>query len=115
MEDQEREEIVLCIEGLEKMLKKIDLKGQKYFDHLCDEHGEVKDYESFRKFFDSFLTKFPKKELTCKYNTEEEARHVWNTIDINQNQKLDSDESMNLVKAMLKYVIGILRKHYKII
>lgn len=113
-EDQEREEIILCIEGLEKMLKKLDSKGMQYFYRLCFEHGEVSDFISFRKFFDSFLTKFPKNEITSKYNTDLEARRVWSKIDTNFNEILDKDESINLVKEMLTFVINILKSSYNI-
>lgn len=114
MEDQEREEIIICIEGLEKMIKKLEKKGMQYFHHLCEEHGEVSDFNSFRKFFDSFLTKFPKKELTLNHNTDEAARKVWTRIDTNLNEELDKDESVNLVKEMLLFVINILKEKYNI-
>ena len=114
MDDQEREDGILCIEGLEKMLRKLDTKGMQYFHHLCDEHGEVSDFYSFRKFFESFLTKFPKKELTSKYNTDEEARKVWTKIDTNLNEELDRDESINVVKEMLIFVIDILKRKYNL-
>jgi hypothetical protein len=77
-----------------KDAKKIGHKRVKIYEYLCDEHGEVKDYESFRRFFYSFLSKFPLKEFNEKYNTDHKAKNVWSKIDTNLNEKMDTDESI---------------------
>ncbi len=110
-DDSEKEEIRICIEGFQKMINRLDTRGMQYFHHLCEQHGDVSDYKSFRLFFNSFLTKFPKKEITEKYNTDEEAKRIWTKIDTNLNDKLDVEECLNLVREMISFLIYILKSN----
>jgi len=114
MDNQDREEVIACISGLEKMIEKLDKKGQQFYDHLTNEHGNIIDFDSFKIFFHNFLKKLPKQEITAEHGTEEEAQTIWNKIDFNKNEKLDSEESISVVREMLKYIIKLIKKYYKI-
>jgi len=113
MNGDQRDDIILCIEGLEKMLSKLEFQGYQYFHHLCNENGEISNYRTFRKFFENFLIKLSKNEITSKYNTDEHAKKIWTKIDLNLNDILDKEESINVVKEIFNFVIDILKNHQK--
>ena len=103
------------VEEIKTNIKNLD--GESREDHISkfeDRYGEITDYPSFKNFYLIFLEDCPNQEIVKGHKNEEEAHSLWESIDINKNNKLDKEERIILLKAVANKTIEMIEKYFNL-
>ena len=105
-----REFIVEC----DSMIQSIEVNPEPMYKQFEDLFGRVTNYATFVIFYQKLLQGCPNQKIVAGYDTEEEAKKCWSTIDVNNNDDLDGDECKILVQAIIKKAQELTKKYFKI-
>ncbi len=97
----------------EGMIQGLQVDSEGLFNTFEGLFGRVTDKASFLSFYQRFLQSCPNPKIAEGHDTEEEANKVWDFIDVNHNNLLDSEETKNLVEATIRKAMDLTRIFFK--
>lgn len=106
------EDAKAAIQESEALIKELDTFSDNLFDLFKNEFGEVKDFPSFKNVFINYINECPNHAIIEGYGTEDNAKKLWNKININKSGTLDKTEEKLLFKAIIAFNCELIKKHF---